>query len=280
MKYLSSLLTAVFALSLIFALSCGNNGKDQKCDDKDSLQSDSLTDDKAASATADNTLSKAEKAEGWELLFDGTSTDQWRGAYLSHFPEKGWIVEDGKLIVLASGGAESQNGGDIVTKKQYSDFELKVDFKLTQGANSGIKYYVTLAEEGNEGSAFGLEYQLLDDAKHPDAKKGRDGNRTLGSLYDMMAAPANKPANPIGQWNTAHIVSKDNKVEYFLNGEKLIEFQRGSPEFRDLVAKSKYADPKYNTQAPFGEAEKGHILLQDHGNKVSFKNIKIKDLSK
>jgi hypothetical protein len=142
---------------------------------------------------------------------------------------------------------------------------------ITEGANSGIKYYVT-EKENNKGSAIGLEYQILDDKNHPDAKLGRDGNRTMSSLYDLITAK-NKRPNPIGQWNTARIVSKNNHVEHWLNGMKVLEYERGSKEFREIVAISKYKD-----WPNFGEAPQGHILLQDHGNKVSFRSIKIRKL--
>lgn len=224
-----------------------------------------------------NVLSKEEKSEGWQLLFDGRTTAGWRGAYLDHFPEKGWVVQNGTLTVLASGGAESKNGGDIVTKGTYNDFELKLEFRLTEGANSGIKYYVTTKEQGNTGSAFGLEYQILDDEKHPDAKNGRIGNRTVASLYDLIPAQG-KEVNPPGEWNKAEIISKDNHVEHWLNGKKVLEYERGSDQFRKLVAMSKYAAPEYNEFGRFGEAPEGHILLQDHGDRVSFRNIMIRPL--
>jgi hypothetical protein len=218
-----------------------------------------------------NTISEYEKKNGWKLLFDGVSTNGWRGAYKETFPEKGWVVKDGELSVLPSDGAESTNGGDIVTLDEYSNFELVADFKITEGANSGIKYYVT-EKENNKGSAIGLEFQILDDKNHPDAKLGRDGNRTISSLYDLMTAKG-KRVNPIGQWNTARIVSKNNHVEHWLNGMKVLEYERGSKEFRDLVAMSKYKD-----WPNFGEASKGRILLQDHGNQVSFRSLKIREL--
>jgi len=223
-----------------------------------------------------NRLTSKEKMDGWKMLWDGSTTAGWRGARLDRFPEKGWKIERGVLTVLPSGGGESQGGGDIVTEELYGDFELKVDFRITQGANSGIKYYVDTELNKGEGSAIGLEYQILDDAVHPDAKLGRmEGIRTMASLYDLIRADPDKLVNPIGQWNSAYIVSKNNHVEHWINGVKVLEYERGSPEFRKLVAESKYAK-----WADFGELEQGSILLQDHGDQVSFKNIKIRPLKK
>ena len=222
--------------------------------------------------TTKNKLSIDETKNGWKLLWDGETTNGWRGAQLEKFPEKGWVIENGELIVLSSGGAESAAGGDIVTTEVYGDFELKFDFKLTEGANSGVKYYVDTEINKGPGSSIGLEYQILDDEVHPDAKLGNhEGSRTVASLYDLIAADKAKPINEIGQWNSGQIISKGNKVEHWLNGTKVLEYERGSEDYRKLVSESKYID-----YPGFGELEKGQILLQDHGDRVAFKNIKIK----
>lgn len=221
-----------------------------------------------------NSLTDYEKNNGWKLLFNGQNSEGWKGAYKETFPESGWSINDGILTIAATDGSESTNAGDIVTKEQFSAFDLAFEFRLTEGANSGLKYFVTLSE-GNKGSAIGLEYQVLDDENHPDAKMGIDGNRTMASLYDLIKADKNaRFIKPVGEWNKGRVVvNPDNSVAHYLNGVKVVEYQRGSQEYRDLVAGSKYA--KWDN---FGEASEGHILLQDHGDEVSFKNIKIKTL--
>jgi hypothetical protein len=221
-----------------------------------------------------NSLTNYEKQDGWKLLFDGKTSKGWKGAYKNGFPDKGWQIKNGELTVLPSEGKEAANGGDIVTEKQFSAFDLSFEFKLTPGANSGVKYFVTLSEN-NTGSAIGLEYQVLDDTLHPDAKLGRDGDRTLASLYDLIKAEKQKRfIRQPGGWNTGRIiVYPNNHVEHYLNGVKVLEYERGSKEYRNLVAMS-----KYNVWKNFGEAKQGRILLQDHGNEVSFRSIKIKEL--
>lgn len=236
-----------------------------------------------------NTLSGQEKAQGFELLFDGVSTSGWRGAGKDAFPEKGWQVADGILMVEASGGAEAAFGGDIVTVDEYATFELSLDFKLTEGANSGIKYFIT-ESYGSDASAIGLEYQLLDDERHPDATQGAAGNRTLGSLYDLIPADEAKTVHKPGEWNRARLIVAGTRVEervmgsrmeqntfvgahveHWLNDRKVLEYERGTPVFDALVARSKYV-----VWDGFGHWPQGHILLQDHGDEVHFRSIKIR----
>lgn len=227
-----------------------------------------------------NTLSEREKKEGWKLLWDGETTKGWRGAKIKSFPEKGWYIEDGLLKVEAADGGESAHGGDIVTIEKYKNFVLEVDFKYSEGANSGIKYFVDTELNKGKGSSIGCEYQILDDKVHPDAKAGVDGNRTLASLYDLIKADpkfyspdqGKKRVNQYG-WNRARIVVKGKRVQHYLNGIKVVEYKRGDQQWRALVAYS-----KYKNWPNFGEAKEGHILLQDHGDEVFFKNIKIKEL--
>ncbi|MBN2639542.1 MAG: DUF1080 domain-containing protein [Bacteroidales bacterium] len=221
----------------------------------------------------DNTLSAEEAKDGWKLLWDGKTTEGWRGAKSSSFPKEGWLIEKGLLKVLSSNGGESSNGGDIVTIKKYKNFELTVDFMFTEGANSGIKYFVDTELNKGDGSSIGCEFQILDDDIHPDAKLGVKGNRTLGSLYDLIPAPENKKVRKNGEFNNARIVVTGSKVQHYLNNVLMVEYERNSQMWQALVNYSKYA--KWPN---FGNPEEGNILLQDHGNEVWFKNIKIKEL--
>jgi hypothetical protein len=226
-----------------------------------------------------NALTEWERRHGWRLLWDGETSDGWIGAKLNSFPRKGWRIDDGVLTVLATDGGESTGPGDIITEAQFSDFELELEFKITEGANSGIKYFVDPELNKGPGSAIGCEFQILDDRVHPDAQMGVNGNRTAGGLYDLIA-PENlsvpgrgKQFKGVGNWNKARIVSRGGQVEHWLNNEKVVEYDRFSQMFRALVAYSKYKEWK-----DFGEWPQGHILLQDHGNEVSYRSIKIREL--
>lgn len=221
--------------------------------------------------------------DGWVNLFSGDKFDNWRSTTSEDFPTKGWTLKDGILTVHATGGEESGGGGDIISRERYANFELLADFKTTPGANSGIKIFVqpnispvdkVTGKPTAAGSAIGLEFQILDDQRHPDAKLGRDGDRTIGSLYDLIPAAKDKKVMPVGEWNHARILSQGKHVTFWLNGEKTVEFERGSSEFRAAVALSKFKEIPN-----FGEWADGHILLQDHGDRVSFRNVKIRELA-
>lgn len=225
-----------------------------------------------------NTLTDEEKRKGWRLLWDGKTSNGWKSAKKDGFPKKGWVINDGVLTVMESGGGESRNGGDIVTIDNFSNFELEIDFKFTPGANSGIKYFVDTSLNKGLGSSIGCEFQILDDKLHPDAKKGVKSNRTLASLYDLIRSESlqeprteRRSAGP-NSWHRARIIVDGSHVEHWLNNMKVVEYDRHSQMFKYLVYYSKYA--KY---PGFGTAAEGKILLQDHGNTVSFKNLKVRE---
>ncbi|MEO8075718.1 MAG: DUF1080 domain-containing protein [Acidobacteriota bacterium] len=224
-----------------------------------------------AAAAAPNTLTAAEKAAGWKLLFDGKTTNGWRGFKREGMPDQGWTVEDGAIKHLA-GKEGVAGGGDIITVGDYGSFDLSLDWKITAGGNSGLKYLISedLVKTGHSGVSF--EMQILDDERHPDAKAGKGGNRTAGSLYDLVA-PSAHTAHPAGEWNTARLVIQGRHVEHWLNGQRVVQFELGSPELKALIAES-----KYKAIAGFGENTRGHILLQDHGDEAWFRNIKIREL--
>lgn len=242
--------------------------------------SNEVTSAQDESAGLPNRLSAAEASAGWKLLWDGKTTSGWRGARSDHFPEHGWILRDGALGVEGSGGHESANGGDIVTTAVYGNFELKLEFRVSKGANSGIKYFVDPELTRKEGSAIGLEFQLLDDANNQERVLGIAGNHQVGSLYDLIAAEnlshpgSPKPVPIIGQWSRARIISRGSHVEHWLDGVKVVEYERGSQMFRALVTHSKYSD-----LPGFGLRAAGPILLQDHGDEVWFRSIKIREFA-
>lgn len=222
-----------------------------------------------------NSISFQEQHLGFELLFNGSNLQNWRNVYSQDSPSKRWKVENGAILVKSSDGSET--GNDIVTRSNYSAFEFTFEFKITEGANSGIKYFVNENFDSGGKSGIGLEYQILDDDKHPDAQQGAAGNRTLASLYDLI--PPKKPdarfLKKPGQWNYGRIiVYPDHRVQHWLNGFLVVEYERKSPLFNALVARS-----KYQIFPGFGLQDEGPLLLQDHGDEVAFRSLKIRKLN-
>ena len=209
-----------------------------------------------------NTLTKKEIREGWTLLWNGEDMSGWKSNSDKDFT-KGWSCADGVLSIAAGSGA-----GDIITERKYHDFELSIDFNFSEGANSGIKYFI-----GANGS-IGCEYQILDDEVHPDANRGVDGNRRLGSLYDILAAPGWQYVRK-GDWNTAKIIVQGADVEHWLNGVKILSYHREGAQWEELIARSKFAKVEN-----FAGGDGGHILLQDHNDFVQYRNLKIRELNK
>jgi len=240
MKYLLLTITTI-----AFAMACNNSNAQEE------MKNDSNND--------------------WQVLFDGTSTDQWRVYNGESFPEQGWSVQDGLLVYEPSQTEDGSPGLDIITKETYQDFHLKLEWQISEGGNSGILYGVL--EQSSQAIYWsGLEYQILDNINHPDAEQGMDGNRKAGSLYDLIPA---EPQNtkPYGEWNSTEIIVKGATVEHLQNGEKILEFERWTPEWFEMIRNS-----KFECHNEFGNVQNGHIGLQDHGDVVKFRNIEIKRL--
>jgi hypothetical protein len=225
----------------------------------------------AQDLSALNTLTPQEKKDGVILLFDGKSTDQWRGYNKTDFP-KGWVINDNAIHCIGSGKGEAGQGGDIITKEKFKNYELTLEWKISEGGNSGIFY---LAQEipGEPIWKSAPEMQVLDNVKHPDAKLGVDGNRQAGSLYDLISA---KPQNakPAGEWNSVKIMVYKGTVVHYQNGVQVLEYHLWTDDWKKMCANSKFKDFPYFVDT----ATEGFIGLQDHGDDVWYRNIKIKKL--
>ncbi len=226
-----------------------------------------------------NTLTPAERTAGWRLLFDGRTLAGWRGLGYDTVPTAHWVVVNGAIKKIASGNvprvADGRPlvGGDLMTVDSFADFELSWEWKVTPGANSGVKYNVSEAMSVSPPhSALGFEYQMLDDDRHED---GKLPSHRAAALYDLIAPNERKHLRPVGEWNRSRIVFRGNHGEHWLNGEKVVEFELGTARMDSLLAAS-----KYKTIPGFGQKRRGggHIVLQDHGDEVYFRDIKVRPL--
>ena len=208
------------------------------------------------------------QSTSYEMLFDGNSIEKWQSKNNPSLPIKGWKIEDGMLFM------EGKGGGDIITKEKYGDFELIFEFNLTESANSGIKYFVDTIYNEKTGKMMinGPEYQIIDDYNYKGIKDNPNGTSSTGAAY-LFYPPKNKNLNPHGQWNQGKIVAKGKKVSHWLNGKKIVSYTRGNKDYLKKKAANKFKDDKN-----YGELKEGHILMTDHGDKVYFRNIKIKRL--
>jgi len=248
MKLIKTLLVLILAATFF---SCGS-GKEKKSAEK-----------------------KSTEAEVWTFLFDGTTTQGWRGYNKTAFPEQGWEIVDGTLHCIGSEKGEAGGqGGDILYDKKFSNFHLKLEWKISEGGNSGIIYLVQESPEWSAPWKTGPEMQILDNERHPDAEAGKNGNRKAGALYDLIpAVPQN--ARPAGEWNTAEIKVYKGSVWHIQNGETVLEYHLWTPEFNEIILDSKWPGENPNWA---NIAAEGYIALQDHGDDVWFRNIQIREL--
>lgn len=234
----------------------------------------------SSDTTPPNTLTEEERQGGWTLLFDGESFNGWRGVGRDAIPEAHWVVENGTIRKVASGeiptapDGQPLEGGDIMTLETFDRFELSLEWRVAPGANSGVKYNVSEAmstANPPEHAALGFEYQILDDDRHPDALNGP--TRTTAALYDMIPPASPKPLKPVGEFNQSRIVFDGNHGEHWLNGQLVLSYDLGTARFDSLLAASKYRD-----FAGFADRRQGPVVLQDHGDDVWFRSIKIRRL--
>ena len=211
---------------------------------------------------AENTLTAAEKSAGWQLLFDGTTFNGWRGYQLKGPPAADWEIKDGTLRTVAK-----SKGAAIVTEKKFNDFELSWEWRIGEAGNNGVKYFVTESRPKSPGH----EYQMIDDARHPDGKKGP--TRQTAAFYDVLPPAADKPLRPPGEWNTSRIVVRGPRVEHWLNGRNVLTYELGS-----AAVKAGLAQSKFTKEAGFGDKIAGHIMLTHHSDACAFRNLKLREL--
>jgi len=262
----NTILTISLAIILFAIQSCAPKSNENETQDEQ--KSEPVAEEPAKP----NTLTQKEMNEGWVMLFDGKTTENWRSYQKETFPEKGWLVEDGTLRVIGSGKGEAGGGGDIITRKKYGNFEFSLEWKVSEGGNSGIFY---LAQEKPDQPIWksAPEMQILDNAKHPDAKLGVDGNRAAGALYDLIPGDFDA-VNPAGEWNQVKVMVYKGTVVHTVNGKNVLEYHLWTPDWKEMVANSKFKD----YEDFVNPAEEGYIGLQDHGDDVWFRNIKIREM--
>ncbi len=250
------LLISAFVVSVI---SCGSSTDDTGENDSE------------VSSNPD-TLKQDVVEEEWISLFDGETSEGWRGYGKETFPEKGWVIKDGMLQVQSSGKGEAGGGGDIITTKKYKNFEFSLEWKISEGGNSGI-FYLTQEKTDQPIWKSSPEMQILDNEKHPDGKLGEDGNRRAGTLYDLIPCRP-ETVKPVGEWNHIKIMVYKGTVVHWMNGENVLEYHLWTDDWKTMVADSKFKEyPDF-----VDPATEGHIGLQDHGDDVWFRNIKIREL--
>ncbi len=242
------------------------------CKSRTGQQAEQAEEEKVAEAAQPNTLTPEEKDQGWMLMFDGETTRGWKSYNGESFPEAGWTIEDGALKCIGSGKGEAGGeGGDIIYDEKLEDFLFKFEWKISEGGNSGV-FYLAQETPGEPIWKSAPEYQILDNERHPDAMLGENGNRQAGSLYDLIPAdPQN--AKPAGEWNTGQILVYQGTVVHYMNGEKVLEYHLGTSDWEKMIEESKFSEfPE------FGKHFEGYIGLQDHGNDVWYRSMKLKKM--